>query len=229
MDFDLGGGIDIGKYMPDFSSLGSSLLYSILIIIVMAVIAFLGYFYWDSLKYKYKIEIYENLGGTRYVKSAVDVAKLVNVGSGGEQLLWLKKHKCYRTAYARKMGKNLIWFAVGQDGYWYNIQLGDLDAKQGELDIEPIDRDMRYTHVAIRKNTEARYTPKPKFMEKYGVAIFGFLFFILLIFGLYFLIGQISEAASALAGTAETNRQVLDSLKQVIVSMDNICSSSGVR
>jgi len=41
--------------------------------------------------------------------------------------------------------------------------------------IEPVDRDMRYMHVAIRKNITERYR-KVGFMEKYGVMVFSGIF-----------------------------------------------------
>ena len=80
------------------------------------------------------------------------------------------------------MGPNIYWFAIGQDGYWYNVVLGDLDAKMGMLDIEPVDRDMRYMHVAIRKNIQDRYK-KIGFMEKYGTIVMNSIFLLIMLLG----------------------------------------------
>ena len=224
-------GIDLGSRMPDFSGIGASIgtgLRYVFAFFIFAIVILGGvWWYLDSKKYKYRIEIYENLGGTRYVKTGVDKAKLVNVGDGGAQVIWLKRRKCYRTAYARKMGTNLIWFAVGQDGYWYNITLGDLDAKQGMLDIEPIDRDMRYMHVAIGRNTRDRYN-KVKWMEKYGQVLMLGIFLIIMLFGIYFNIVKLNEGISVSNAAAEVNRQTMELARDVLGAVDNVRSGSGI-
>lgn len=223
-DLNFGG---VSKYLPNFSGIGQAITQGMILFFVVIAIGVCAYLYWDWRRYKYKIEIYENLGGTRYVKTGVDRAKIVRVGDGGEEILWLKGRKCYRTAYGRKMGKNLIWFAIGQDGYWYNFTLGDLDAKQGELDIEPVDRDMRYMHVAIRKNIQDRYR-KMKFMEKYGSILMNGIFLIIMIFGLWFCIDKMGDVASTYNAAADVNRQTMETIKGLLSSMDNLCSGSGI-
>ena len=217
----------LGNFTAGASGVFTNILYVFLFIIFVIVV--LGLCWWfgiEQRKYKYKIEIYENLGGTRYVKTGVDRAKVVRMGDGGEEILWLKKHKMYKGAYGRKMGTNLIWFAIGQDGYWYNITLGDLDAKQGMLDIEPIDRDMRYAHVAIRRNLKDRYN-KPKWMEKYGTMLMGLLFLIVMGALLWFLIDKMADSATTLANAAQTNAEVQKGINQALTSLDNILSKSG--
>ena len=224
-------GFDLEGYMPDFAGIGAGIgtgvLWTLAVAVIVAGLLFGVWFYLDNKKYIYNIEIYENLGGTRYVKTGVDKAKLINLGEGGAQVIWLKKRKCYRTAYARKMGSNLIWFAIGQDGYWYNITLGDLDAKQGMLDIEPIDRDMRYMHVAIGRNTRDRYN-KLKFMEKYGTILMAGVFLIIMIFGLWFCISKLNDGIAASHAASEVNRQTMELAKEVLGVIDNIKSGSGI-
>jgi len=96
------------------------------------------------------------------------------------------------------MGKNTFWFAKGQDGYWYNSILGDLDAKRGMLDIEPIDRDVRMFHVALDRLSHQTYG-KNSFLEKYGIHLLLFGFLIVLILGMWFIVGKIGDAVAPLA------------------------------
>jgi len=216
------------KYLPDFSGIGSSVMtIGIVFVIALCLIAF-GYYYWDKRRYKYKIEIYENLGGTRYVKTGIDLARIQKVGDQGEEILVLKKRKKIVTSYNRKMGDNLIWFAVGQDGYWYNVTLGDLDSKQGMLDIEPIDRDMRYSHTAIRKNYNDRYN-KPKFMDKYGSIIMLGIFLIIIIIGVGYLINRLAGVATSLNQPIQTLTELTKLNKEIITGLDNVCSGSGIK
>lgn len=225
---DNGFNVDIGKYMPDTSGLGSSLLTVLFWVIVLASLGVFAYFFWDNRRYKYKIEIYENTGGTRYVQSGTDRARVQKIGDQGEEILVLKKRKKIVTSYNRKMGNNLIWFAVGQDGYWYNVTLGDLDSKQGMLDIEPIDRDMRYAHTAIRKNYNERYN-KQKFMDKYGSMIIVAIFLLIVVIAIGFYVNKLSETAETFTQASKDFREVAEINKGVLSSLDNIYSTSGIK
>lgn len=143
----------------------------IIFVFIIAVIAFIfGYIIIQQLRFKKKIIILENVAGLGYVPSGRDRAMVVKVGDGGEEVLYLKKRKVYRTAYGKKIGKNTYAFAVGSDGYWYNVTFGDLDNKMKELGLKPVDRDMRYMHVAIRRNIKDRFD-KQSILAKYGPVI----------------------------------------------------------
>jgi len=220
---------DLGLNMPSYQSggWGSNLLYIFLFVIFAGALIFGCWWYLENRKYKYNIEIYENLGGTQYQRTGKDKAKIVKLGDGGEEIMYLKRRKIFRNAYGKKMGHNLYWFAIGQDGYWYNIKLGDLDAKQGMLDIEPIDRDMRYMHVAIRKNISERYR-KNNFMEKYGIMLMAGLFLLIMIGGIWFLLDKMGEHVHTLSSTTDTANRVLQGNKDVLTALDNIMSSSGI-
>jgi len=214
--------------LPSFAGMGSSLLSIAGFVVFMIILGTVVYFFYQNKQYKYKIQLFENTGGAGYIHSGSDKAKLVRLGDGGEMILYLKNRKCYRTAYGRKMGNNTYWFAVGQDGYWYNFILGDYDAKKGELDIEPIDRDMRYMHVAIRKNITDRYR-KIKFMDKYGSWIMAGVFIIIMIFGIWFLLSQMAEIASTNAAALQTASQVMKGNQEVLSALNNLIGNSGLR
>ena len=209
--------------------IGSSVLELVFWFGVGGLIGVVGlWFYFDFRTFNKKIVVFENLAGQGFQIAFKDRARIVKLGSGGEELLFLKKKKTYRTAYGKKMGANTYWFAVGQDGYWYNCVLGDIDAKMGMLDIEPIDRDMRYMHVAIRKNIEDRYR-KVNFMEKYGTIAMSGLFLIIMMGGIWFLLEKIAEIASTVAGSVDASVTVQKGTQQILSSLENICSGSGIK
>lgn len=217
-----------GISMPGFTGIGTGLLNVLLVFLVVAALTFIGYYIWDSRRYRYKIEIFENLGGTRYVKTGVDRARVVKVGDSGEEILFLKKRKKIISAYGRKMGNNLLWFAVGQDGYWYNITLGDLDGEQGMLDIEPIDKDMRYAYTSLRKVANQEYN-KQKFMDKYGAVVMNGIFLIIIIIGIGYLLTRMGDVAGVLGNSLNTMKELAQTNKEVLNALDNICSNSGIR
>ena len=127
------------------------------------------------------------------------------------------------------LGKNQYWFAVGQDGGWYNIKLGDLDAKMGTLDIEPIDRDIKYISVAMRKNAAENYGPKITWFDKYGSWVLGGITLIIIFAGSYFLIEQIGVIAKELAQAATSFEKTTEPIMRALGHVDSICAGgSGV-
>lgn len=196
-----------------------------LIFISGAIIIYVAYTY---RIYNKRIVVFENISGQGFQPIFKDRGKVIKVGDGGEEIMWLKKKKVYRTAYGRKMGKNTYWFAIGQDGYWYNIILGDVDAKMGMLDVEPVDKDMRMFHVAVRKNIVSRYR-KMKFMEKYGTMVMNSIFLLIMIIGIGFLISQMGDANVVNLETARVNLEVIEKQNQILTALNNICGGgSGI-
>ena len=122
-------GMDTGAVnLPTMTgAFGGTITYVLIAILVFIAIAILLCIFMTNKKFKYKIVLFENIGGQGYKVVMKDRARLIKIGDGGEEILYLRKTKAYRAAYGRKMGKNTYWFAVGQDGYWYNFLLGDLD------------------------------------------------------------------------------------------------------
>ena len=176
--------------------------------------------------YKKRIVVFENISGQGYQPILKTRARVIRLGLGGEELLKTLAGGRYVTAYGKKMGRNTFWFAKGPDGYWYNVVLGDLDTKMAMLDIEPIDRDVRMFHVGLQNYNRQTYDKKT-FLEKYGIHMLLFVFLIVLILGMWFIIGKVGTATEALAATAETNKAVVEALGGVLQGASNIQSQTG--
>jgi|TARA_Y100000296_G_scaffold45780_1_gene52467 hypothetical protein len=217
--------------VPTFFGTGDTLVFTVFLVILSLIMVGGGVFwmYWNWKVYNRKIVVFENISGQGFQRTLIDRARLVKVGEGGEEILYLRKKKTYRTAYGKKMGKNEYWFAVGQDGYWYNCVLGDLDAKMGMLDIEPIDRDMRYMHVAIRKNIETRY--RKKTAEKVvAIAIGGLILMsLILMIGGWYMFDKMAETANVINKGVELSQTTMETQREIVSSLDNVVSrSSGI-
>lgn len=221
----------LGAQLPNIPTFGigtGNIIWLVIILIVCIIIAIAIYLIFQWRLYNKKIIVFENIAGQGFQPTYHDKARLIAFGDGGEEVLFLKKKKVYRSAYGKKMGKNTYWFVIGQDGYWYNSILGDFDAKMGMLDIEPIDRDMRYMHVAVRKNITERYK-KVKFMEKYGTLVMNSLFLLIMIIGIWFLLDKMVEVSTSNAAAVKTAQQIQETSKQIISSLNNICGGSGIK
>lgn len=182
--------------------------------------------WWINQKkvYNKEVVIFENLSGQGWVVTQKDKARTLRLSKDGTEVLWLRKKKMPLSAYGRKMGTNQFWFAVGQDGGYYNFILGDLDAKMGVLDIELIDRDIKLLTVALLKNASDEYGPKQNFMDKYGVWIFSLIWVIIGIAGASYLISQMGEVANQLTSGLSSQKETIDVLNQIIGRLDTMCS-----
>ena len=207
-------------------ALSSSWIYVLIIVLVGLMIivgAILMFFF---LTYKKKIIVFENIAGQGYQPVFRSRARVLKLGVGGEEILKTLFGGYYVSAYGRKMGKNIYWYAKAQDGYWYNIVLGDLDTKQAMLDIEPVDRDVRMFHVALDRLSHSTYG-KQSFLEKYGVHMLMFAFLIVLILGMWFIVGKIGDAVAPLAQSSETALKVQEMNVKITNQLDSIMRQMG--
>ncbi len=199
----------------------------VIIIVLVAFFILLGVgIFLFFLTYKKKIILFENIAGQGYQPVLKTRARILKLGVGGEELMKTLAGGHYVSAYARKMGKNTFWFCKGQDGYWYNIVLGDLDSKKAMLDIDPIDRDVRMFHVALDRLSHATYG-KTSFMEKYGVHMLLFVFLIVMIFGLWFIVGKIGDATTPLAQASNNALMIQQANDQTLEKLDSLIRGLG--
>jgi len=192
-------------------------LVGLIIVVVIAIILFLN-------TYNRRVVFFENISGQGFQPVMKSRARIIKLGRSGEEILKTLKGGIFISAYGRKMGKNTYWYARGSDGYWYNILLGDLDAKFGILDIEPVDRDVRMFHLGIDKIAEKDYAQKKSFMEKYGVQMMVFVFLIIFLVGFIVVAGKISEGLKAMSNpeTAKINQETVKLLNTILSKMDSI-------
>jgi len=223
-------GFNIPFDIPTISSTGIG-FWVLVVVTGILLIGLVGLGVWFFLlhkKFYIQIRDFENIAGKGFQLTKKDTARVVKVGDGGEELLLLRRRKTYRTAYGQKMGKNEYWFARGSDGYYYNITLGDLDAKMGTLDIEPIDRDMRYMHVAIRKNIQDRYKKADNF-AKYAPIVIGFVFLVIMIIAVWLLMSKAGDLIQEGERVVTASQPIADALLNAVSKLDTICGSSGIR
>jgi len=172
--------------------------------------------------YNRRVVLFENVSGMGYQPTIRTRARIVKIGTSGVEVLKTLKGGEIISAYGRKMGKNSYWFGKAQDGYWYNIVLGDLDAKLGMLDIEPVDRDVRMFHAARNRLSDATYGEKKNWVEKYAPSMILLLTVIVLMVGLYIVAGKINEGQMATAEAAEINKQTIELANSVLTKIDSI-------
>lgn len=185
----------------------------------------------SKLKWPYKVVILENTGGQGYTVSGRDKARLIKFGDGGEEIYFLKGRKKYKIGYGKKIGHKYIAWAIGDDGYWYNIQFENLDKKLSQLGVLPVDRDLRFATSSVRKGIDEKYQSK-SFYEKWAVTItIGMLVFAIIAnsIGMWYVSKKQVEVAQANAQGAETTLKVLEATQKVLSGLDAVSSNSGLK
>lgn len=183
----------------------------------------IGFIIYIKRVYKYRIRLYQNIGRGWQETKFYRARKIKVKDSLGESVLWIPKVKQYVSSYGELMGKNMYYYAEGEDGYWYNITLGDIDAKMGILDIEVVNRDVRGFHSTNQKRIKERYH-KPKNWPMVMMAISVILALIIVFGGGYFLYGQIGEVTAANSGSLEAAKQTSSANIAVAEALEDLVS-----
>lgn len=196
------------------------------IVIIGGVV--LGRFLYKK-RWNYQYVLLENVAGQGYIPTKRGRCRLINFSKSGTEIYYIKNLNKHRAAYGKRIGKNQIAWAVGSDGYWYNVTFGDLDIRLRQLGVEPIDRDMRYAESQIIQGIEKRYDDRT-FIDKYGSMIaFGlFILAIVIVFvGTFIIINKFGSFSSELSETVNVMKEVAQLNKDTLSSIDNIQARSG--
>ncbi len=218
------------EYLPDISITNIGSVIGLFFLAIAIVIGFgIGlYFFVKWLKFNKTITILEDVAGSDDLEPVgKDKAMTVKTGKGGLEVLFLKKRKVYRGAYGKRMGKRAYYFAIGPDGYWYNITLGSLSKGLDKVHINPTSVNMRYQNESLMEIIKDRYEA-PNFWEKYGVMITYMAFFMLvaIMFWLYF--DSFKELSPSLLESAKVLKETSQELKKVAGALDSLKGSGGI-
>jgi hypothetical protein len=185
----LGGGFDLG-------TIGSVMLWIFISILVVGAVGGIIIFFYLRKSYKLKIWVFGRVGGLPMLK-IIDKGKLMSFGMAGDKLLKLQKLKKYLPPPRIQMGKDIYWFYEREDGEYINFSLDDIDELQKKAGAYYVDTDMRMQRLGIEKNLRERMT-KQGFLEKYGSAIAGVIFVIMVTISLVVLFSKLTDVATAL-------------------------------
>lgn len=160
------------------------------------------------------------------VVSYRDRAKHLKFGDGGERIFFFRNHKRYAPDYGKRIGKNAVAFAIGTDGYLYNVTFQGIDKKLLEIGVTPTETSARLSNSALRKGIESRYNDK-SFFEKWGVAItIGMLVVAIIVQSLGTWINHKEEnkGKAQEVQIAEAQKETITLAKEVLANVDSIRS-----
>ena len=192
-----------------------------------------GVVWWATGAYRNKkvfskrITAFEIIGG--YWQPAIrDLAKVVKIGKGGFEILYLQKMKAWKIAYGGRVGRNDYYFFIMPDGYWYNgmlfANLNSMDAKGGLIPIVTTNPLMRGQYTSLEKQIDSLAGEGSKFWDKYGGWILSMVF--VLIAGVMLWLNY-KEYVTATANLKAMASQFADLTKSMANIASNIQGANG--
>lgn len=175
-----------------------------------------GYIIWNNRRvFCKKITVFD-IVGINFVPASRDVAKVVKIGSGGFEILYLKKLKTYRIAYGGKVGKDTYYFFILPDGYWYNGMLSAnmmmIDKMGGLVSVVTTNPAMRSQYTSLEKQIDTLHANKVSFMEKYGAWIMGIAFVLVAGVMLYLSYREYASTMASLSGLVDKIGGLVDKI-----------------
>jgi hypothetical protein len=207
---DILGGIGFEGF--DFGIIGTFLIWVVVILFIGGILAVGIIWLINKKKYKLKIWVFGRVGGVPMLKT-IDTGKLITFGMAGDKLLQLKKLKKYLPTPQIQMGKDIYWFYEREDSEFINFSLTDIDKKQKEAGAYYVDNDMRMQRLGIEKNLRERLT-KMSFFEKYGTAIAGVIFVIMVTVALVVLFSKLTEVSGAMESMSKSVEAMASSVNK---------------
>ncbi len=217
-----GFGVDLG-----FISGVSGFFLSLIMFVVFATfMGFITYFIANRRVYNRKIHKFEEVSGST-VPVGEDKAREIVLPFTSIRAFFLKNHKVYLPRPSLQTGKNNYWYAVRRDGEWVNVK-PKFNEDTSEVDLVYDHSDMRMANASLKKLVEKNYK-KLNWLKEYAPYIgFGILILMLGISAYLFF----NEAGKVITGLSASTQQIanaVESLNEILNSLDNIATSSGIR
>lgn len=214
-NFNLGAGI---------SNIFSNFVMLFLFLIAGGIVTY----WWISKKSYHKtIHVFEDVNGIPAPMNE-DKAKEITLPFTSVRAYFLKRRKIYLPRPSIQTGKDHYWYFVRDDGEWVNIGLESLNAKLKELKIKFDHTDMRMANASLKKLVEKNYK-KLNWLKEYAPYIgFAIIIMMLGIAG-YLVMSEANKVVGSANSNVEVLRDILAEMKDILVIMDDIGSSSGIR
>lgn len=219
----LGVNVGDGSGVISFSFLGDIVIFLILCIFAG------GFTYWYLNKRSFNktiVKFREINGVTRRV--GIEKAREVVLPNTSVRAFFLKNSKFFIPRPSKETSENEFWFFIREDGEWVNVALGNLNRKLKELDIKFDHTDTRMANAALKKLVDASYK-KTNWLKEWAPYIGYSVIIIMLGIAGYLVMGESAKVIGASVGNVEALGDITETLNNILVNINNIASSSGVR
>jgi hypothetical protein len=148
---------------------------------IIVIGAFFGFYIWYKNKRIFnKIIIVHEIVNGEFIETYKDSGKSVKLGSGGFEIIFLKKLKTWKLGMGARSGRNRYDFWIMPDGYWYSGKIYPniytMNETKGMIPIVTTNASMRSQYTSLEKQIDSLHAKKTDFFEKYGGMIMGIIF-----------------------------------------------------
>lgn len=178
----------------------------------------------NKRKFNRKITAF-SIVGTYFKPTVRDTARIVKLGKGGFEVLYLRKLKIYRLAFGGTVGERDYYFFITPDGYWHNgmisAELLMVDKLKGLIPAITTNPSMRSQYTALETQIDALHENKKSFMDKWGSWVFSLAFLLIAGVLLWLMFGKYLEITNVQASIMEKAGQLLDKANGVANPQNN--------
>ena len=188
-------------------------------------------YYKNKKLFNKKITAFEIVAG-EWKPCIRDVAKVVKIGRGGFEILFLKKSKTWKIAYGGRVGRNDYYFFIMPDGYWYNgsllANINRIDENDGLIPIITTNPLMRGQYTALEKQIDSLHGSSDSFWDKHGTTIMSIAFVVISGVLLWLMFKEWRGAVSQLSGFHTQLSDILEKLASLAGNLNSGSSTSGL-
>jgi len=212
--------------LPSFG--GLDLIPGIVGFVLLAIVlGIITYYIANKKAYNKTIHIFEEVNGAM-IPVGEDKAREISLPRTSVRAFLLKNRKFYLPRPSRQTGRNNYWFVIRKDGEWVNVSLSNLNKEMEELGLNYDHTDMRMSNAALKKLVDDSYK-KINWIKEYAPYIAIGILVLLLGISTYISTKEMGSVASTFSQATKSNNELVINLRDILQSMDNICTSSGVR
>ncbi|KKM75663.1 hypothetical protein LCGC14_1387890 [marine sediment metagenome] len=220
---DIGINVDLGGLFGFTNIIQAFIFFLVAGLLVGAITFYVA----NKRQYNKKIEIFEEVNG-KAIPVGSDKAREIVLPGTSIRAFFLQKRKFYIPRPSIQTGVGHYWYFIRRDGEWINIGLKNLNQEMNELKIHYDHTDMRMSNASLKKLIERNYK-KLNWLKEYAPFIaMGMLIFMLGIVA-FLVVNESKDLSGAFSSTADSFSESIDVFNEILLSMDNICSQSGIR
>lgn len=179
--------------------------------------------------YNKNIPIFEEVNGQfQHRPKLDDQAMELTIPGTTVRVFHLKKHNIYLPRGTIMMADGEYWYGIRKNREWVNFAIKNLNKEMKEAGLDYDHTDMIYANNQLKKLLAKSYK-KEKWWQEFRQEIAIAILILLLTFSFWFLIGKVNEGMALCPDVLKTSKEVLETSRQVIGALDNICGGSGIR
>lgn len=198
--------------------------------LIAGIIAIAGgfgvwWYYYQRKQWNNLINDFEEIG-FQFKHTRSDVAKKVKLGSGGFEVLYLRKAKTYRLAFGSRMDEKKYYFFIGKDGYPYNSVLASgvryINELGGLIPVVTANPAMRAQYTALEKQIDALHQDKKSFWDSNKTWIIPLIFVLISGMMLWLIAGKVIDAMNVNAGLTDRISTLVDRVNNLLENSKNL-------